>query len=223
MYADDAPAEDASAAAVRHKQDGSVFESQVPSSTTAGPGSVDVARQQSAGSNNQAVQHGPSRDRNHHFGALATTESRISVSPTAMPRLASQGDKDGSNNGSPCFAGGKTHPHGSQWHPVMGPFGEMECVLCICDEGQISCHRLHCPSAQALGCGGRDLIKITGRCCPTCPSEHDQGTVKNQQVFCAKKKKKKERKKPKNPLLSPLPLSLLLAFFCPQAASSRPF
>ncbi|CAG0919603.1 unnamed protein product [Notodromas monacha] len=91
------------------------------------------------------------------------TPSLISVAPTAVP--SSPGGRD-------CVSGGRRFAPGSQWHPVIGPFGEMECVECACEGGQISCHRLHCPSAQDLGCAPQDLVKVPGHCCPTCPEDY---------------------------------------------------
>ena len=61
--------------------------------------------------------------------------------------------------------------HGTTWHPVMGPFGPMDCVICECKSGRIECHRLECPSRQALNCDRP--VKVAGRCCPVCPLEAD--------------------------------------------------
>ncbi|KAF8784379.1 Chordin-like protein 2 like protein [Argiope bruennichi] len=43
-----------------------------------------------------------------------------------------------------CIAAGVTYSHGSTWHPVIGPFGPMDCVYCKCQESQIHCS-LHGP------------------------------------------------------------------------------
>ena len=51
----------------------------------------------------------------------------------------------------------------------MGPFGPMDCVNCECKSGRIECHRLECPSRQAMNCDR--LVKVAGRCCPVCPME----------------------------------------------------
>ena len=53
----------------------------------------------------------------------------------------------------------------------MGPFGPMDCVICECKSGRIECHRLECPSRQALNCDRP--VKVAGRCCPVCPLEAD--------------------------------------------------
>lgn len=57
--------------------------------------------------------------------------------------------------------------HGTTWHPVMGPFGPMDCVNCQCRSGRIECQRLECPSRPALNC--ERPVKVAGRCCPVCP------------------------------------------------------
>lgn len=57
--------------------------------------------------------------------------------------------------------------HGTTWHPVMGPFGPMDCVNCVCKYGRIECQRLECPSRSALSC--ERPVKVAGRCCPVCP------------------------------------------------------
>jgi len=61
--------------------------------------------------------------------------------------------------------------HGTTWHPVMGPFGPMDCVNCKCKSGRIECQRLECPSRPALNC--ERPVKVAGRCCPVCPLEGD--------------------------------------------------
>lgn len=66
-----------------------------------------------------------------------------------------------------CISGGRYYLHGTTWHPVMGPFGPMDCVNCKCKSGRIECQRLECPSRPALGC--ERPVKVAGRCCPVCP------------------------------------------------------
>jgi hypothetical protein len=71
--------------------------------------------------------------------------------------------------------------HGTTWHPVMGPFGPMDCVNCKCKSGKIECQRLECPSRPALNC--ERPVKVAGRCCPVCPLEGDiQGILSIQGV-----------------------------------------
>ncbi|GFG29126.1 hypothetical protein Cfor_03843 [Coptotermes formosanus] len=43
-------------------------------------------------------------------------------------------------------------PDGSSWHPVIGPFGPMDCVMCQCNSGNIECNRFKCPSREELQC-----------------------------------------------------------------------
>jgi len=77
-----------------------------------------------------------------------------------------------------CISGGRYYLHGSTWHPVMGPFGPMDCVNCVCKLGRIECHRLDCPDRLTLNCD--TPVKVTGRCCPVCPLQGDnQGTLQS--------------------------------------------
>ena len=68
-----------------------------------------------------------------------------------------------------CISGGRYYLHGTTWHPVMGPFGPMDCVNCLCRSGRIECRRLECPTKPALNCDRP--VKVAGRCCPVCPLE----------------------------------------------------
>jgi len=75
-----------------------------------------------------------------------------------------------------CISGGRYYLHGTTWHPVMGPFGPMDCVNCVCKSGSIECHRLECSNQRSLNCD--KPVKVTGRCCPVCPLQGDnQGTL----------------------------------------------
>ncbi|GFY05893.1 chordin-like protein 1 [Trichonephila clavipes] len=65
-----------------------------------------------------------------------------------------------------CIAAGVTYSHGSSWHPVIGPFGPMDCVYCKCQNGKIECSRLNCPPLQTLACS--KPIQVPGHCCPIC-------------------------------------------------------
>lgn len=56
---------------------------------------------------------------------------------------------------------------GSSWHPVIGPFGPMDCVMCQCNSGNIVCNRFKCPSRAELPCV--KPAKQFGQCCPICP------------------------------------------------------
>ncbi|CAG7682310.1 unnamed protein product, partial [Allacma fusca] len=67
-----------------------------------------------------------------------------------------------------CISGGRFYMHGSTWHPVIGPFGVMECVVCKCARGQIDCGRLKCPPKKDLSCS--KPAKVEGHCCPICTS-----------------------------------------------------
>lgn len=75
-----------------------------------------------------------------------------------------------------CISGGRYYLHGTTWHPVMGPFGPMDCVNCVCKSGRIECHRLECSDRRSLNCD--KPVKVTGSCCPVCPLQGDnQGTL----------------------------------------------
>ncbi|GIX94278.1 chordin-like protein 1 [Caerostris darwini] len=65
-----------------------------------------------------------------------------------------------------CIAAGVTYSHGSSWHPVIGPFGPMDCVYCKCQNGKIECSRLNCPPLHQLPCS--KPIQVPGHCCPLC-------------------------------------------------------
>jgi len=70
-----------------------------------------------------------------------------------------------------CISGGRYYLHGTTWHPVMGPFGPMDCVNCVCKSGRIECHRLECSDRRSLNCD--KPVKVTGSCCPVCPLQGD--------------------------------------------------
>ncbi|KAJ4435726.1 hypothetical protein ANN_18342 [Periplaneta americana] len=66
-----------------------------------------------------------------------------------------------------CISAGKYYLDGSSWHPVIGPFGPMDCVMCKCNAGNIECNRFKCPSRSELSCS--KPVKQFGQCCPVCP------------------------------------------------------
>ncbi|KAI9552898.1 hypothetical protein GHT06_020782 [Daphnia sinensis] len=79
-----------------------------------------------------------------------------------------QQEQDGVNGKmEDCISAGRYYLHGTTWHPVMGPFGPMDCVNCKCKSGRIECQRLECPSRPELSC--ERPVKVAGRCCPVCP------------------------------------------------------
>lgn len=72
--------------------------------------------------------------------------------------------------------------HGSNWHPIIGPFGMMECVVCKCLKGQIDCGRLKCPPKKEMPCP--KPVKVEGHCCPICNSMISNGKVETyQEIF----------------------------------------
>ncbi|XP_049840252.1 chordin-like protein 1 [Schistocerca gregaria] len=66
-----------------------------------------------------------------------------------------------------CISTGKYYVDGSSWHPVIGPFGPMDCVRCHCLSGSIECSRFKCPSREELPC--EKPVKQFGQCCASCP------------------------------------------------------
>ncbi|XP_055348666.1 chordin-like protein 1 [Paramacrobiotus metropolitanus] len=69
-----------------------------------------------------------------------------------------------------CVSGSERYEDGSQWHPVIPPFGRMKCVLCECDNGQIKCKKVTCPDKPTCA----NPITKPGFCCPICPTETNE-------------------------------------------------
>ncbi|XP_047738877.1 kielin/chordin-like protein [Hyalella azteca] len=74
-----------------------------------------------------------------------------------------------------CRSGERYFLNGSKWHPIIGPFGEMSCVTCRCNNGTIGCARIKCASRSELPCD--HPVKIDGRCCPVCQSQNDESSL----------------------------------------------
>ncbi|XP_071798749.1 chordin-like protein 2 [Asterias amurensis] len=66
-----------------------------------------------------------------------------------------------------CESNGKTYFEDQSWHPVLVPFGRMECILCTCKRGEAVCGRMRCPSENTLPCA--NPIQHRGSCCKVCP------------------------------------------------------
>ncbi len=121
-----------------------------------------------------------------------------------------QQQPDGSNNKmEDCISGGRYYLHGTTWHPVMGPFGPMDCVNCQCRSGRIECQRLECPSRPALNC--ERPVKVAGRCCPVCPLiEGDiQGTSGTSEIRSGLHFGDAPQQRPQNVLTTILSRSIL--------------
>ncbi|XP_048461234.1 chordin-like protein 1 isoform X2 [Rhincodon typus] len=69
-------------------------------------------------------------------------------------------------HGRVCVSNGKTYSHGESWHPVLRPFGLMECVLCTCNISKQECKKIHCPDPYPC----KYPQKINGKCCKVCPA-----------------------------------------------------
>ncbi|CAH1781024.1 unnamed protein product [Owenia fusiformis] len=68
-----------------------------------------------------------------------------------------------------CKTGGVVYKNGTVWHPIVGPFGKMKCVHCICMNGEVSCSKLECPSLASLPCSNPQPRH--GQCCKSCPND----------------------------------------------------
>lgn len=84
-------------------------------------------------------------------------DTMVSFSDPSTPK--------GSSND--CKSGDRYFRNGSIWHPIIGPFGKMDCVMCKCHNGRIDCSRLKCQSKDKLQCS--KPVKVAGQCCPVCP------------------------------------------------------
>ncbi|XP_078403641.1 chordin-like protein 2 isoform X1 [Cetorhinus maximus] len=73
---------------------------------------------------------------------------------------------DKHRHGRVCVSNGKTYSHGESWHPVLRPFGLMECVLCTCNITKQECKKIHCPDPYPCNYPQ----KINGKCCKVCPA-----------------------------------------------------
>ncbi|XP_022248892.1 chordin-like protein 1 [Limulus polyphemus] len=81
-----------------------------------------------------------------------------------------------SGGGSVCSSGGISYPHGFTWHPVIGPLGQMDCVLCKCQMGKVECGRIGC-SLRGLTCAKPQ--KVIGRCCPICVNKDSPSVLED--------------------------------------------
>ncbi|XP_022095340.1 chordin-like protein 1 [Acanthaster planci] len=66
-----------------------------------------------------------------------------------------------------CVSNGKTYYEDQSWHPVLVPFGRMDCILCTCKRGEAVCGRMRCPNEENLPCA--NPIQRRGACCKVCP------------------------------------------------------
>ncbi|XP_075401034.1 extracellular matrix organizing protein FRAS1 [Tenrec ecaudatus] len=61
----------------------------------------------------------------------------------------------------PCSAAGQVYQHGEQW-------SENACATCICDQGEVRCHRQACPPLRCAK--GQSRARPHGACCEVCVS-----------------------------------------------------
>ncbi|KAL8559250.1 hypothetical protein ACOMHN_040374 [Nucella lapillus] len=66
-----------------------------------------------------------------------------------------------------CVSPMGLHKNGSSWKPVIAEYGEMECIVCTCLNGNFTCKRLDCPPEEALPC--KRPRQMPGSCCKVCP------------------------------------------------------
>ncbi|CAG2166148.1 unnamed protein product [Oppiella nova] len=81
-------------------------------------------------------------------------------------------------NANDCKSGGKVYANGAKWHPIIGPFGQMDCVVCVCTSGSIECSRISCHKSSCL-----QTKPIQGQCCPICvvhQTNEDQKSSQNE-------------------------------------------
>ncbi|XP_064091590.1 chordin-like protein 2 [Macrobrachium nipponense] len=78
-----------------------------------------------------------------------------------------------------CALGNRYYTNGSIWHPILGPFGKMNCVVCRCFNYKIDCMRLKCPTREQLQC--EQPVQVTGQCCKVCPLNPKTPGVPNGQ------------------------------------------
>ncbi|RWS04878.1 hypothetical protein B4U79_17288 [Dinothrombium tinctorium] len=76
-------------------------------------------------------------------------------------------DASDPKNANKCKSGNRVFANGATWHPIMGPFGPMDCVNCKCVSGNIQCARIDCIPAYRLPCNKPK--RLEGQCCPSCP------------------------------------------------------
>ncbi|XP_059832862.1 chordin-like protein 2 isoform X3 [Hypanus sabinus] len=83
-----------------------------------------------------------------------------------------------------CVSNGKTYSHGESWHPILRPFGPVECVLCTCNITKQECKKIHCPNPYPC----KDPQKVNGKCCKICPVPEVSGLSheNSKEVECSK-------------------------------------
>lgn len=78
--------------------------------------------------------------------------------------------RESGSNGN-CKSGGRIYKDGQKWHPFIGPFGQMECVICKCVKGNVECRRVECLQENIKTC--IYPRKMDGQCCPICSNQDD--------------------------------------------------
>ncbi|XP_054159238.1 chordin-like protein 1 [Oppia nitens] len=89
--------------------------------------------------------------------------------------------------GNDCKSGAKIYENGAKWHPMIGPFGQMDCVICVCMSGTVQCSRISC---DHLIKDCHKTKQIQGQCCPICvdpinteSQKSDLNNHRTQQTF----------------------------------------
>jgi len=73
-----------------------------------------------------------------------------------------------------CEWNNKTYAHNSSFHPIIGNFGTTYCVKCFCNNNEIKCRSVSCPTSYPC----KDPVYVTGKCCKVCkdyPGNHTNG------------------------------------------------
>ncbi|XP_076335750.1 uncharacterized protein LOC143238959 isoform X2 [Tachypleus tridentatus] len=76
------------------------------------------------------------------------------------------------NSRNDCLSGGQIYSQNATWHPVIGPLGQMDCVVCKCQLGKVVCNRLSCKETKTSLCA--KVAHVLGHCCPICVNEETE-------------------------------------------------
>ncbi|XP_041354893.1 chordin-like protein 2 isoform X2 [Gigantopelta aegis] len=95
---------------------------------------------------------------------------------------------------SDCLSASGIRTNGTMWHPVIGPFGEMKCIICKCMNGEVECNRMQCVPDRKLPCKRPRLVK--GACCKSCPARN-RGRLRRRKKGRGCKGRQKDKRKRK--------------------------
>ncbi|XP_076335753.1 chordin-like protein 1 isoform X5 [Tachypleus tridentatus] len=84
------------------------------------------------------------------------------------------------NSRNDCLSGGQIYSQNATWHPVIGPLGQMDCVVCKCQLGKVVCNRLSCKETKTSLCA--KVAHVLGHCCPICVNEEKMTDFSEQHL-----------------------------------------